>query len=83
MAASVVKTVKLPKPVAAALLRAARIRGCSESQLIREGIERVTAEDGGYDMQAMIGPDIGIGHGPRDLASNKAHRTGYGRSRHH
>ena len=82
MGASVVKTVKLPRLIAAALSRAAKTRGCSESELIREGIERVTREDDGYDMQALIGPDLGIGRGPRDLARNKARLAGYGRSRH-
>jgi hypothetical protein len=82
MSASVVKTVKLPRPVAAALSRAARLRGCSESELIREGIEQVTRKNDGYDMQALIGSDLGVGRGPRDLARNKARRAGYGRSRH-
>jgi hypothetical protein len=82
MSALVVKTVKLPKPIAAALSRAAKVRGCSESELIREGIERVTREDGGYDMRELIGPDLGIGRGPRNLARSKVHRAGYGRSRH-
>ena len=81
--ASVVKTVKLPKALAAALARMAKARGCSESELIREGIEKVTrAEDDGLDMQALIGPDLGIGRGPEDLSTNKKHLAGYGRSRH-
>jgi hypothetical protein len=82
MSALVVKTVKLPRPTAAALSRAAKARGCSESELIRQGIEQVTREDDGYDMQALIGRDLGIGRGPRDLARSKARREGYGRARH-
>jgi hypothetical protein len=83
MAASVIKTVKLPKAAAVALARVAKARGCSESELIREGIQKVTQEDenDGFDMQAMIGPDLGIGQGPRDLSSNRKHRVAYGRSR--
>ncbi|HEY6557747.1 MAG TPA: CopG family transcriptional regulator [Polyangiaceae bacterium] len=80
--ASVVKTIKLPKPLASALARVAKTRGCTESELIREGIEKVTREDAGLDMQALIGPDLGTAHGPKDLSSNKKHRAGYGRSRH-
>ena len=82
MSASVVKTVKLPRRIAAALSRTAKARGCSESEVIREGIERIAGGDDGYDMQALIGGDVGIGRGPRDLARSKARRAGYGRSRH-
>ena len=38
---SVVKTVKVPAPIAAPLARLAKARGQSESELIREGIEKV------------------------------------------
>lgn len=83
MSASVIKTVKLPRATAAALARVAKARGCSESELIRQGIQKVTQEDEdeGIDMHAMIGPDLGIGQGPRDLSSNRRHRAEYGRSR--
>jgi len=78
---SVTKTVKLPKPLARALSRAARARDRSESDLIREGIERVLETDAGIDMEAAIGPDLGVGRGPRDLSSRKR-LAGYGRARH-
>lgn len=78
----VVKTVKISKPLADALKRAAKARGCSESELIREGIERVTGEDEGIDMVAALGDGIGIGKGgPPDLSSNREHMRGFGRSR--
>jgi len=75
--ASFIKTVKVPKVVALALRRAAKARGCSESELIREGIALVTAADAGLDMQSLIGPDIGIGKGPIDLSSNRKRLSGY------
>jgi hypothetical protein len=78
----VTKTVKMPRALAAALSRAAVARGVSESELIREGIERVTREDEGLDMLALIGGDIGIGRGPRDLSTNRLRLSGYGRTRH-
>jgi hypothetical protein len=82
MANLVVKTVKLPKWLAAALKRTAQERGCPESQLIREGIEHVTDSEDGIDMVAAIGADFGIGRGgPPDLSSNKKHMAGFGRSR--
>jgi hypothetical protein len=81
MAATIIKTVKLPRRLASALARVARQRGCAESELIREGIERVTSGEDGVDMQALIGADLGVGRGPRDLSSNRAHYRGYGRSR--
>jgi len=78
----VVKTVKIPRSLAAALSRAARARARSESDLIREGIQRVIeSESGGLDMQSVIGPDLGIGEGPRDLSSNRSRLSGYGRPR--
>jgi hypothetical protein len=79
---SVTKTVKLPKPLALALARAARARACSESDLIREGIRRVVESADGIDMAALIGADLGVGRGPRDLSSNRKRLSGYGRSRH-
>lgn len=80
--ALVVKTVKIPRPLAAALSRAARARARSESDLIREGIRLVVeGESDGLDMQSIIGPDLGIGEGPRDLSSNRSHLSGYGRPR--
>lgn len=79
---TIVKTVKLPKALAAALAHAARTRECSESDLIREGIQRVLESDEGLDMAALLGPDVGVGRGPRDLSHNRERLSGYGRSRH-
>ena len=76
-----IKTVKIPRRVAAALSRTAKSRGCTESELIRQGIELVTREDQGLDMAALLGRGIGIGRGPGDLSTNRKHRVGYGRSR--
>jgi hypothetical protein len=79
---TVVKTVKVPKALALALARVAKARGCSESEVIREGIWRVAGDEDGLDMQALIGSDIGVGSGPRNLSSHRKHMAGYGRSRH-
>jgi hypothetical protein len=81
MANVVVKTVKLPKALAAALAREAKKRRCSESELIREGIELVTGSDQGIDMVAAIGKSFGVFSGPGDLSYNKKHMRGFGRSR--
>ncbi|HEY3234668.1 MAG TPA: hypothetical protein VGJ84_08120 [Polyangiaceae bacterium] len=79
--APIIKTVKLPRSLSAALSRTAKARGCSESELIREGIEKVTQHNDGLDMQLLIGGHIGIARGPRDLSSNRKRLSGYGRSR--
>ena len=79
--ATVVKTVKLPRETAAALARVAKATGCSESELIRRGIEVVTKGEDGIDMMKLSGPGIGIGRGPGDLSTNRKYRVGYGRSR--
>lgn len=78
----VLKTVKLPARLAAALSRQAKARGLTESELIRAGIEQVTREDDGLDMQALLGNDLGAGKGPRDLSTNRKRMSGYGRTRH-
>lgn len=77
----VVKTVKISKALASALKRAAKARGCSESDLIREGIEHVTGKDEGIDMVAALGDGVGIVRGPGDLSWNKKYMRGFGRSR--
>lgn len=79
---TVIKSVKVPRSLAAALARTAKARGVSESELIREGIEHVAGEDQGLDMVALIGPDLGVGRGPGDLSTNRKRMAGYGRSRH-
>jgi hypothetical protein len=79
--ALVTKTVKLPRELAAALARKAAKLACSESELIREGVAKILAEDG-IDMQAAIAADVGIGRGPSDLSSSRSRMSGYGRSRH-
>jgi hypothetical protein len=78
----IVKTVKLPRTLALSLARAAKARGCSESELIRQGIQRVAGESSGLDMRQLIGADLGAGSGPADLSSNRKYRARYGRSRH-
>jgi hypothetical protein len=79
---TVAKTVKIPRSLATALAREARERHLTESELIREGIRRVVETDDGLDMQALIGRDLGIGKGPRDLSSSRKRLAGYGRPRH-
>jgi hypothetical protein len=79
---SIIKTVKLPKALAAALTEASLRTGQSESALIREGIERVVGANGGLDMLALLGPELGVGRGPGDLSSSRERMKGYGRARH-
>lgn len=78
---TVLKTVKLPPDLAAALSRKAKARGLTESELIREGIEQVTRDDDGLNMQTLIGADVGAGHGPSDLSASRKRMSGYGRTR--
>jgi hypothetical protein len=82
VAATVVKTVKLPKKLAATLARIAKKRGCSQSELIRLGIERIAQEDAtGIDMFKALRSSIGKFHGPGDLSYNKKYMRGFGRSK--
>jgi len=75
------KSVKLPLPLARALEAEASRRNCPESEVIREGIERVTATSAGLDMKTLLADDVGVGEGPADLSSNRRYRFGYGTSR--
>ena len=76
------KSLRVPIALARSLAAEARRRQCSESDLIREGIERVTAVDAGLDMRKLLANDIGVGNGPVDLSTGKRHRAGYGTTRH-
>jgi hypothetical protein len=78
----VTKSVKLPEELARRLEEQAREEGCSDSDLIREGIVRVLEDRGGLEMGRLIGGDIGVGSGPPDLSDGRRHLGGYGRSRH-
>lgn len=78
--ATVTKSFKLPASLAKSLAQESRQTGKSESELIREGIERVLAEGAGLDMQQLLAADLGVGQGPQDLSENRRHMAGYGRS---
>jgi len=79
---TVTKSVKMPVGLARLLKGAARRASCSESELIRRGIEQITSDCGGLDMKALLEDDCGAGNGPKDLSTNRKYLQGYGTSRH-
>jgi predicted DNA-binding protein len=78
---STTKSVKLPGSMARALKKEARRRGTTESELIREGIERVVARGEGLDMETELRDGLGVAEGPPDLSTARKHLKGYGTSR--
>jgi len=71
-------TVKLPEPLAAWLSRRSKELGRSQSDLVRDALERArTGEDMPSCHDLML--DVcGIVHGPKDLSTNPKHFTGFG-----
>jgi hypothetical protein len=73
-----VLTVKLPRELSAKVARAARKRGASRSQIVREAIQSMREE--GPTVGDLAGDLRGVVRGrPPDLSSNPKHMKGYGR----
>jgi hypothetical protein len=73
-------TIRLDESMVRALEAAAERSGCTKSEVVRDLIRRrLRADDGaardGWKQYA------GIGEGPPDLSTNKAHLEGLGRRR--
>jgi Arc/MetJ-type ribon-helix-helix transcriptional regulator len=73
-------TVKLPRPLEARLDAVVRRRKQRKSDVVREAIERLVAEDSEKGSVLDLMRDLkGIGSGPKDLATNPKYMKGYGR----
>lgn len=75
-------SLKLPEALLSRLEAAAKARGVSKSQMIREGLEMALADFTGhasscYDLaHDLIGSGIGL---PKDIPTNPRHMGGFGR----
>lgn len=71
-------TIKLRPAEYARVVRLARARRSTQSEVIRQAIGSLTDAPWGQFL-ALAGDAIGRAAGPRDLSSNPTHLEGYGR----
>ena len=71
-------TVKLPKPLAAWLLRRAKELGRPQSQIVRDALERARVGKDAASCHDLMADVCGSISGPKDLSTNPKHLTGFG-----
>jgi Ribbon-helix-helix protein, copG family len=71
-------TVKLPEPLASWLSRRARELGRSQSELVREAIERTRNGVGAESCHDLLADSCGSVDGPKDLSTDRKHLRGFG-----
>ncbi len=72
-------TVKLPDALAAWLSRRARQLGRSQSELVREAIERSRNGAAGQTCHDLVADSCGAIRGPSDLSTNAKHLRRFGK----
>jgi hypothetical protein len=72
-------TVKLPEALASWLSRRARELGRSQSELVREAIERARNNATGQSCHDLVADTCGTIDGPADLSTNAKHFARFGR----
>ena len=79
--AAVVKTitVKLPEALASWLSRRAQELGRSQSELVRDAIERARNGGSSETCHDLLGDSCGSIDGPTDLSTNRKHLKGFGK----
>lgn len=71
-------TVKLPEALASWLSARARQLGRSQSELVREAIERSRRGTGGQTCHDLVADSCGAIEGPADLSTNRKHFDRFG-----
>ena len=71
-------TVKLPPTLAAWLSRYSRKLGRTQSDVVREALQRVSAGEGGANCHDVFADVCGVIEGPNDLSTNPKHLSGFG-----
>ena len=72
-------TVKLPEPLASWLSRRARELGRSQSELVREALDRARNGEGGQAVHDLVADNCGTIDGPTDLSTNPRHFDRFGK----
>ena len=71
-------TVKLPEPLAAWLSRRAQELGRSQSDLVREALQRVAEGTSDASCHDVFADVCGSIRGPKDLSTHPKHLGGFG-----
>lgn len=71
-------TVKLPEPLAAWLSRRAGELGRTQSDLVREALQRFREGGGEVSCHDLMADVCGTVNGPKDLSTNPRHLDGLG-----
>ena len=71
-------TVKLPEPLAAWLSRRARELGRTQSDIVREALQRSGDGTSGVSCHDLFADVCGVIDGPRDLSTHPKHLAGFG-----
>jgi len=78
-------TIRIPENLGQRLRNRSRIRGQTESDLVREALERYlgksTKERSAYELAQEAGLIGSVKQAPRDLSTNRRYFEGFGRSR--
>lgn len=74
-------SVKLPGNTRRRLDAAASRRGVPRSELVRQAVERMLAEDAGFRpvVADLVADLVGTVDGPADLSTSPEHMAGFGR----
>ena len=77
-------TIRIPGELSGRLRHRSRIKGKTESDLVREALENYLSQSGGerlaYEAAEESGV-IGCVRAPRDLSTNPRHLEGFGKSK--
>ena len=71
-------TVRLPEPLAAWLSQHARELGRSQSDIVREALQRSSEGTSGVSCHDLFADVCGVIDGPRDLSTHPKHLAGFG-----
>lgn len=76
-------TIRVPQPLGERLRHRSRLKGQTESELIRAALETYLAQSKGERLAYELAEEAGvigcIRRAPKDLSSNRRHFEGFGR----
>ena len=78
-------TVRIPAELTSRLRSRSRVRGTTESELVREALESYLGNSGAERSAYELADEAGIigieKNAPRDLSANRKHFKGFGKSK--
>ena len=77
-------TIRIPQALGQRLSSRSRIKGQTESELVREALENYLGqskqERSAYELAQEAGLIGSVAHAPKDLSTNRGHFEGFGQS---